>query len=229
MPPDDAASPTQAASPADPRDLGWQAGGRGTEAQRQSTNAAAQTTHNTRRSPALTRNVARPLGRTFTAAPGSLAGCPGCHPPVKPSLVPIIHFSVQSDHLHLIAEADSPAARRRGLWGLAVRTTKAINRRARRKGRVRSDRYHVRPLGSPREVRRAMTYVLLNFCKHLRAPPGVAPRSSGPWFDGWKESPPAPKEPRPVALPRTWLGAVGWCRAGGRIAFAEAPERMRLD
>ena len=105
----------------------------------------------------------------------------------------IVHFSVQSDHLHLIAEADSPAARRRGLWGLAVRTAKAINRRAGRKGRVWSDRYHARPLGSPREVRRAMTYVLLNFCKHLRAPPGVDPRSSGPWFDGWTEPPPAPK------------------------------------
>jgi REP element-mobilizing transposase RayT len=137
----------------------------------------------------------------------------------------IVHFSVQSDHLHLIAEADSPAARRRGLWGLAVRTAKAINRRAGRRGRVWSDRYHARALGSPREVRRAMTYVLLNFCKHLRAPPGVDPRSSAPWFGGWAEPPPAPEGARPVALPRTWLGVVGWHRAGGRIAFVEAPER----
>ena len=141
----------------------------------------------------------------------------------------VVHFSVQSDHLHVIAEADSPAARRRGLWGLAVRTAKAINRRAGRKGPVWSDRYHARSLGSPREVRRAMTYVLLNFCKHLRAPPGVDPRSSGPWFDGWKEPPPASKDPRPVALPRTWLGAVGWRRAGGGITFAEAPARNLIE
>jgi REP-associated tyrosine transposase len=141
----------------------------------------------------------------------------------------VLHFSVQSDHLHLIAEADSPVARRRGLWGLAVRTARAINRRAGRKGRVWSDRYHARSLGTPREVRRAITYVLLNFCKHLRASPGVDPRSSGPWFDGWTEPPPAPADARPVALPRTWLGATGWRRAGGQIGFAEAPERNLIE
>ena len=118
----------------------------------------------------------------------------------------IVHFSVQSDHLHVIAEADSPAARRRGLWGLAVRTAKAINRRAGRKGPVWSDRYHARALGSPREVRRAMTYVLLNFCKHLRAPPGVDPRSSGPWFDGWKEPPPRRKTHARSLGPEPGLG-----------------------
>jgi hypothetical protein len=30
-----------------------------------------------------------------------------------------------------------------------------------------------------------MVYVLLNFRKHLRAPPGIDPRSSGPHFSGW--------------------------------------------
>jgi REP element-mobilizing transposase RayT len=136
----------------------------------------------------------------------------------------IVEFSLQSDHVHVIAEADSPAARRRGLWGLAVRTAKAINRRLGRRGRIWGDRYHARALATPREVRRAMTYVLLNFCKHLRAPPGVDPLSSGPWFDGWARPPPAPSAPRPVALARTWLGTVGWRRAGGHIAFAEAPK-----
>ena len=135
----------------------------------------------------------------------------------------VLHFSVQSDHLHLIAEADSADALRRGLWGLAVRTAKAVNRRAGRRGRVWSDRYHTHALSTPREVRRAMTYVLLNFCKHLRAAPGVDPCSSGPWFDGWSRPPPAPSEGRPVAAPRTWLAAVGWRRAGGLIVFAEAP------
>ncbi len=141
----------------------------------------------------------------------------------------VVHFSVQSDHIHVIAEADSPAARRRGLWGLAVRTAKAINRRAGRHGPVWSDRYHARALGTPREVWRAITYVLLNFCKHLRAPPGVDPRSSGPWFDGWAQPPPTPKDPRPVATPRTWLAAVGWRRVGSRIAFGDAPRPNLIE
>ena len=140
----------------------------------------------------------------------------------------VLHFSVQSDHIHAIVEGDSGAELRRGLWGLAVRTAKAVNRRAGRRGRVWSDRYHTRALETPREVRRAIAYVLLNFCKHLRAPPGVDPRSSAPWFDGWQQPPPTPTHPCPVARPRTWLGAVGWRRAGGAIRFHEAP-RTRLD
>ena len=140
----------------------------------------------------------------------------------------VVHFSVQSDHIHAIVEADSHAARRRGLWGLAVRTAKAVNRRARRRGRVWSDRYHTRALETPREMRRAIAYVLLNFCKHLRAPPGIDPRSSAQWFDGWVHPPPTPKDPCPVSSPKTWLAAIGWRRAGGRIAFHEAP-RTKLD
>jgi len=73
-----------------------------------------------------------------------------------------------------------------------------------------------------------MTYVLLNFCKHVRARPGVDPHSSGAWFDGWASPPPPPADARPVAAPRTWLGAVGWRRAGGAIAFDEAPRAENL-
>lgn len=135
----------------------------------------------------------------------------------------VVHFSVQSDHIHVIAEGDSPAARRRGLWGLAVRTAKAINRRTHRRGQVWSDRYHAHALATPREVRRALAYVLLNFCKHLRAPPGIDPRSSGSWFDGWETPAALPTHHRPVARAQTWLGAVGRRRAGGPIAFDEAP------
>ncbi len=90
--PDHATSPTQAASLAHSRYLGWQARGRGPQAERQSTSAAAQTTCRTRRSPALARNAARSLGRAFTTARAYLAGCQGCHPSVKPSLIPYRSF-----------------------------------------------------------------------------------------------------------------------------------------
>src|SRR4051812_11534698 len=135
----------------------------------------------------------------------------------------LIHFSVQSDHLHLIVEADDKPALSRGMQGLAVRAAKAVNRATGRRGSVWSDRYHARPLRTPRETRHGLVYVLLNFRKHLRAAPGVDPRSSGAWFDGWRRHPrPTPERP-PVLPARTWLARTGWRRAGPVIDPAEAP------
>src|SRR5215471_3893734 len=76
-----------------------------------------------------------------------------------------------------------------------------------------------------REVRNAIAYVLLNFHKHLRAPPGIDPLSSGPWFEGWARPPATRPHPCPVAPAQTWLAAVGWLRAGGPIDLRDAPSR----
>jgi REP element-mobilizing transposase RayT len=135
----------------------------------------------------------------------------------------VVHFSVQSDHVHLLVEGDHPLALVRGLQGLAARCAKAVNRAARRHGRVWSSRHHGRPPRTPTEARRGLVYILLSFRKHLRAEPGVDPRSSGAWFGGWRDSPPTPHAASPVAPPRTWLAAAGWRRAGGAIAVAERP------
>jgi hypothetical protein len=149
----------------------------------------------------------------------------------------VIHFSVQTNHVHLVVEGDDAQALVRGLQGLAGRCAKAINRAAGRRGRVWRSRYHAHPLRTPTEVRRGLVYVLLNFRKHLRAAPGLDPRSSGAWFTGWRRpaprytsrstSPSAPREPAPVAPPRTWLATVGWLRAGGAIALHEQPAALR--
>ena len=72
-------------------------------------------------------------------------------------------------------------------------------------------------------MRTALVYVLLNFRKHLRAAPGVDPRSSGLWFDGWVHELTQAAAPSPVRQPRTWLASVGWRRAGGPIACRETP------
>ena len=135
----------------------------------------------------------------------------------------VLHFSIQSDHLHIIIEADTTRQLTRGLHGLAIRCARAINRAAGRHGPVWDQRYHAHPLGTPRQVRSALVYVLLNFRKHLRAPPAIDPCSSGPWFDGWAHRPPVSTDPCPVSPPRTWLAAVGWRRAGGPIDCREAP------
>ena len=131
----------------------------------------------------------------------------------------VIHFSIQSDHLHLIVEADSGRDLARGLQGLGVRCARAINRALERRGSVWAERYHAHPLRTPREVRLALVYVLLNFRKHLRAAPGIDPRSSGRWFDGWSSGKAPPAGASPVMAPRTWLASVGWRRGGGPIDY----------
>src|SRR5262245_1819645 len=82
----------------------------------------------------------------------------------------LVHFSVQRDHLHLIAEANDRTALSRGVQGLSIRIALAVNRQLGRKGRLFADRYHARALKTPREVQFALRYVLLNERKHARAP-----------------------------------------------------------
>ena len=133
---------------------------------------------------------------------------------------------MQSDHLHLIVEAADRETMSRGVWGLAVRLARAVNRAHRRRGSVWDDRYHVRALRSPREVRSALVYVLLNFRKHLRRAVGIDPCSSAPCFDGFRgrhQERAAIGAPVVVAA-QTWLLRIGW-RRGGLIGPGEAPAR----
>jgi hypothetical protein len=133
----------------------------------------------------------------------------------------VVHFSVQQDHLHAIVEADCRDELTKGIQGLAIRVALAVKRVARVR-KVWGDRYHARALTTPREVRNAIVYVLLNFRKHLRAPAGVDPRSSGPWFNGWAGGTRPPVGASPTAAPQTWLAQTGW-RRGGLIDPREAP------
>ena len=130
----------------------------------------------------------------------------------------LVHYSVQSNHVHLLVEADDGVALGRGMRGLCTRLARRINGFLRRRGPVLADRYHARLLKTPREVRLALQYVLNNARRHgLRLPPGSAdPCSTGPWFDGWVEGRPncPARESPPVAPPQSWLLSVGWRRHG---------------
>ncbi|HTS55380.1 MAG TPA: transposase [Burkholderiales bacterium] len=136
----------------------------------------------------------------------------------------VVQFSVQSDHVHLIVEALDRQAMTRGVWGLAVRVAHAVNRALRRRGAVWGDRYHVRALRTPREVRSALVYVLQNFRKHLRGVVGIDPCSSAPWFDGFRCREKVAQESSAVVVPRSWLLRIGWRRCG-LIGLEEAPAR----
>jgi hypothetical protein len=121
----------------------------------------------------------------------------------------VLHFSAQSDHLHLLVEADDSRALSIGVAALKIRVARAINRRLRRSGAVWAERYHARALRTPREVRAGLVYVLHNWKKHIRNVRGLDGRSSAAWFDGWADRPTSPIEDSPVVAPRSWLAVVG--------------------
>lgn len=137
----------------------------------------------------------------------------------------VVHFSLQGNHIHLIAEADDNRALSEGAQALQVRLAKGLNRMMGRHGKVFADRFHAHVLETPSETRRAIAYVLLNHRSHAarrgeRVGSGAAdPFSSGPAFDGWSGFAPvdgAATKATTVATaqPRGWLLREGWRRRG---------------
>ena len=149
----------------------------------------------------------------------------------------VVHYNVLGDHIHLVVEAAGATALARGMQGLTIRLARRLNARLGRRGRLVAQRYHARPLRTPREVRNAVRYVLLNGRHHaterseVLSPGWVDPYSSALWFDGWKSAirTDAPwlralaKDGRPTADPHTWLLSVGWRRGGGPIDIDDIP------
>jgi putative transposase len=168
----------------------------------------------------------------------------GCIAKASRGAYRVVHYSIQADHVHLVVEAVDRTALSRGMQGLAIRLARAFNRTVRRRGKVWGDRFHARELDSPREVRAALVYVLMNHKKHearmparfaTRGQHALDPYSSAAWFDGW--SPRAgpwvvrlradlPTRALPVARPRTWLARVAW-RRHGLLAPSEFPAANR--
>jgi hypothetical protein len=167
-----------------------------------------------------TKKLVRALERTF------VAGC-------DRSEFRLVHYSLLGNHAHLIVEARDQHALGRGMMAIGSRLALAVNRvMERKRGRVVADRYHARLLRTPREVRNALRYVLLNARHHAAVAARKArqavevvldPASSAKWFDGWKagvatkegaEGSAAGRGPRPVARARTWLLTTGWRRHG---------------
>ena len=149
----------------------------------------------------------------------------------------VVQFSVQSDHLHLIVEAETKQALSRGMQGLAIRVARAVNRLVCRTGKVWADRFFSRSLPSPRAVKHALAYVLNNFRKHgVARGSRIDPYSSAPYFAGFSElrgrapcelrahaamplvprgvAPPRSPSELPILPPLTWLVEKGWQRAG---------------
>lgn len=73
----------------------------------------------------------------------------------------IVHFSMQSNHLHFIIEADNNDILTTGMRSLTITFAKGIGR-----GKVQVERYHLHVLKGLQETKNAINYVLLNKQKH---------------------------------------------------------------
>jgi hypothetical protein len=156
---------------------------------------------------------------------------------VKARDVRVVHYSIQDNHLHLMVEGANRADLGRQMKLLFSRIAMAVNRIARRTGKLFADRHHRHELKTPTEVRRALVYILFNNRKYQhRSATTIAldEASSAMWMTDWAptSTPTAetlarqranyPKGP-PITKPETWLARIGWRRAGGLLRETERP------
>lgn len=145
------------------------------------------------------------------------------HSPAVGESFRVVEFSVQNDHVHLIVEAHDKDTLSRGIRGLSIRLARAVNRALATPGRVWGDRYHARDLKTPRAVRNALVYVLMNARKHgMRVSSGIDAFSSAPWFRGFAFSAAPDNDEAPIVHARTWLASTGW-RRHGLVRLEERP------
>jgi REP element-mobilizing transposase RayT len=111
----------------------------------------------------------------------------------------VVHASIQTNHVHLLLEAESKLALARGMQAFQISAARRLNQvdldgsgRPRR-GPVFPDRYHAEIVTTPTHARHTLSYVLNNWRKHKedRVPATrrwvLDPYSTAPSFTGWAE------------------------------------------
>ncbi len=134
----------------------------------------------------------------------------------------LVHYSIQGNHLHLICEGNDTQSLSRGVQRLASLVARRLNRYFDRRGSLFKERFHGVVIKTPRQMRAALRYVLLNHHKHqaeakLEAVMGFDAFSSARYFDGWQHPAARCRPPpagAPVVPPKSWLLGKGWRRHG---------------
>lgn len=151
----------------------------------------------------------------------------------------VIHFSIQYNHIHLIAETRDNKALALGMRSLASRFGKIMRSHSHQTGfgskggSVFKGRYHLHALRTPLETRNALRYVLLNFSKHEKLIEHIDTYSSARFFKDWAKllgkkfkdlirsdtdfysarATARDVEDWGLSKPQSWLARRGWMRA----------------
>lgn len=75
----------------------------------------------------------------------------------------VIHCSMMTNHIHIIAEVENNRILTKGMRSLTVTFAKGL-----KKGRIQVQRYHLHVLRSVKETKNAISYVLFNQQKHAK-------------------------------------------------------------
>src|SRR5205085_9764688 len=75
----------------------------------------------------------------------------------------VLHYALQSNHVHLLVEATDNRTLTKGMRSLTVTFAKGLQC-----GKVQIERYHLHVMKTLRETRNALHYVLFNEQKHLK-------------------------------------------------------------
>ncbi|MBL8897822.1 MAG: hypothetical protein JNM84_09345 [Planctomycetes bacterium] len=132
----------------------------------------------------------------------------------------IVHYTVQGNHLHVLAEADDRECVARAMNALLSPLARALNKLWGPRGKVFPERDHDEVISTPTQARNALRYVLQNGKKHgVVLPSSIDLCSSALVFDGWMERPSITSVPdalvvATVAPASTWLLNTGWRRHG---------------
>ncbi|QDV05413.1 Transposase IS200 like protein [Planctomycetes bacterium Poly30] len=133
-------------------------------------------------------------------------------------LVRIVEFSVMSNHVHLIVEAENSGDLSKGMaslnTGLGMRLNRLWGRV--RPGSVFAERFHLEVITSPTQMRNVLKYVLRNDVHHGLGLGVLDPCSSAMSFGGFAERRGASKVDCVSVEARSWLLRTGWMKGGGR-------------
>ncbi|MDB4945814.1 MAG: hypothetical protein JWP97_5348 [Labilithrix sp.] len=144
----------------------------------------------------------------------------------------IVEFSIQSNHLHLVVEADDERALSSAIRGFQTRVSRRLNHHVlrRRRGPIWGDRYHREDLTSRRQARNALVYALQNSHHHGVVEPGVRdPLSSALCSERFIQRPVLPPDTSPCSRALTFMLNHLWqSQWPGLISPAEVP-RGRAD
>ncbi len=125
----------------------------------------------------------------------------------------------------MIIEANDNRSLEKGMKSLAGRFAKIVSLKS---GPIFQGRYHIHILKTPREMKRALLYVLLNHSQHAGLIEYLDPFSSAKFFKEWKillgpkynhlireqlEDLGVVEIDDHLSLPKSWLCQKGWMRA----------------
>ena len=90
----------------------------------------------------------------------------------------IIHYTLEYNHIHLLAEATNNEILHQGMQALGISLSKAINKIKSLKGSVYKHRYHLKKINSRRQYKNVIHYILKNGIKHKRTSSIIDPYNS---------------------------------------------------